>query len=217
MSDLKRLLLKDVLASSIQAESMLECLTAAQIQKIEMTLSRVKRRKAKPDFYDKGPMSVCYSDGGVLKRYQVKVAIEDVVVDRMESGFKSKNCIYPGANVPLTEYQGHRWLYETECNVLGWKLAWVNQELVGQRGLIQRVVEDYRHQYLGTPSKRPKTMTFTSPQGKYRIKIALEEVLLDDISDEFRSRHCIFPHAMTPSYGKEFAINELAWKLVRSD
>lgn len=68
-----------------------------------------------------------------------------------------KNQIYPRANLPKDEYQGNRWTYETECNVLGWKLAWLNKnEIAGKKGLIQRAVDSFRNRY---PSMRSRRVT----------------------------------------------------------
>jgi hypothetical protein len=55
--------------------------------------------------------------------------------------------------VPKETYQGNRWNYETQCNILGWKLAWINPEIVGKRGLIQRAVDSYRNR---TPTMRSR-------------------------------------------------------------
>lgn len=63
--------------------------------------------------------------------------------------------VYPRANLPRETYQGNRWAYETECNLLGWKLAWLNQhEISGKRGLIQRAVDSYRNRYPSMRSRR---------------------------------------------------------------
>lgn len=61
--------------------------------------------------------------------------------------------VYPRANVPKETYQGNRWNYETQCNILGWKLAWINPDIVGKRGLIQRAVDSYRNR---TPAMRSR-------------------------------------------------------------
>lgn len=63
--------------------------------------------------------------------------------------------VYPRANLPRDEYKGNRWAYETECNTLGWKLAYLNStEIAGKRGLIQRAVDSYRNRYPSMRSRR---------------------------------------------------------------
>ena len=63
--------------------------------------------------------------------------------------------MYPRANLPRETYRGNRWAYETECNVLGWKLASLNaNEIAGKRGLIQRAVDSYRNRYPSMRSRR---------------------------------------------------------------
>lgn len=59
--------------------------------------------------------------------------------------FKKQNCIYPKACVPIEQYKGNRQKYEMECNCIGWCLAYINPELRGQRGLIQRAVDSWRN------------------------------------------------------------------------
>ncbi|CAO3688141.1 unnamed protein product [Rhizopus stolonifer] len=67
----------------------------------------------------------------------------------------NENCVYPRANLPREEYKGNRWAYETECNTLGWKLAYLNvSEIAGKRGLIQRAVDSYRNRYPSMRSRR---------------------------------------------------------------
>lgn len=63
--------------------------------------------------------------------------------------------MYPRANLPRETYRGNRWAYETECNMLGWKLAYLNaNEIAGKRGLIQRAVDSYRNRYPSMRSRR---------------------------------------------------------------
>lgn len=145
------------------------------------------------------------------------------------------------------QYNGNRWAYETECNILGWKLAWLNQEeIAGKRGLIQRAVDSYRNRYPSMRSRRvarqeklmngtlrkrksrqieplPKTIMMDEQGQRIRIKINLDAVALDDISDEFRKANCPFPRAIhAPANGsirwiEESRCNEIAWKLVKNE
>lgn len=170
--------------------------------------------------------------------------------------------------MPKEEYHGNRWAYETECNVLGWKLAWLNkEEIAGKRGLIQRAVDSYRNRYPSMRSRRvarqeklmngtlrkrkhregeettddmsssltgvtiqsahhPKTIAIedTVNHQRFRIKINVESVDLEEINIEFRKANCPYPRVMNiaqppPSVNntrwlEETMCNELAWKLV---
>ncbi|CAH1767747.1 1866_t:CDS:2, partial [Entrophospora sp. SA101] len=87
-----------------------------------------------------------YSVKGHNRDYRIRVDIETINVNEMDDQFKHENCLYPRANCTEDKYKGNRWSYENECNVLGWKLAWMNrEELNGKRGLLQRAVDSYRN------------------------------------------------------------------------
>ncbi|CAG8451121.1 3399_t:CDS:2 [Ambispora gerdemannii] len=67
----------------------------------------------------------------------------------------SYNCVYPRAFCSPELYKGNRWVYETQCNVLGWMLAYLNpEEMSGKRGLIQRAVDTFRNLQPGSKSRR---------------------------------------------------------------
>ncbi|RCI03610.1 hypothetical protein CU098_009853 [Rhizopus stolonifer] len=230
-------------------------------------------------------VSFVYSHNRTLKRYSIRTDIQTVALDVVDDKFKADNCVYPRANLPKETYKGNRWSYETECNDLGWKLAWLNQsEIAGKRGLIQRAVDSYRNRYPNMRSRRvarqekllngtlrkrknrddedetsnstsvaptPVTATSTAPQPfptsleaaivkpahqpktiaiddpinntRYRIKINIEAVSLDEIPDEFRKQNCAFPKAVSVDpehyvggrtrWLEDSMINELGWKL----
>ncbi|KAI7899529.1 uncharacterized protein BX663DRAFT_521201 [Cokeromyces recurvatus] len=100
-------------------------------------------------------VSFIYSHHRVLRRYCIRTDIEKVDTSILDDKFKQENCVYPRANLPKEAYQGNRWTYETECNVLGWKLAYLNpEEIAGKRGLIQRAVDSYRNRYPSMRSRR---------------------------------------------------------------
>ncbi|CEG68993.1 hypothetical protein RMATCC62417_05145 [Rhizopus microsporus] len=100
-------------------------------------------------------VSFVYSHHRVLRRYSIRTDIEKVDLNLLDESFKNENCVYPRANLPREEYKGNRWAYETECNTLGWKLAYLNaSEIAGKRGLIQRAVDSYRNRYPSMRSRR---------------------------------------------------------------
>ncbi|CEP14211.1 hypothetical protein [Parasitella parasitica] len=370
------LLLQDLISAPNKAESLLECLTSEQINMIENTINRIKRRKMEkshlPSPVSSPPtaslkvetdtamdnssptavianalaaamvsaalhvpvstakshtagsdssvtvnpaktttataatvpvtsnepiaeikdgvewVSFVYSHNRTLKRYSIRTDIQMVALDVVDDKFKAENCVYPRANLPKETYKGNRWAYETECNDLGWKLAWLNKsEIAGKRGLIQRAVDSYRNRYpsmrsrrvarqekllngtlrkrknreededtnnitnpVGTtaisansafehslpstsleaatakPGHQPKTIAIDDlfTNARYRIKISVETVSLDEISQDFRKQNCPFPRALATSnpdhyvggrarWMEDSICNELCWKL----
>ncbi|CAO3624087.1 unnamed protein product [Cunninghamella blakesleeana] len=100
-------------------------------------------------------VSFVYSHHRVVRRYRIRTDLASVDITTLDEKFKSDNCVYPRANLPREAYQGNRWAYETECNMLGWKLAHLNmEEIAGKRGLIQRAVDSYRNRYPSMRSRR---------------------------------------------------------------
>ncbi|CAB4482153.1 hypothetical protein RhiirA1_415925 [Rhizophagus irregularis] len=87
-----------------------------------------------------------YSVKGNNKEYRIRIDIDKIDLNDIEESFKRDNCLYPRANCTEDKYKGNRWSYENECNSLGWKLSWLNQEEIGgKRGLLQRAVDSYRN------------------------------------------------------------------------
>ncbi|KAG9293611.1 hypothetical protein G9A89_005614 [Geosiphon pyriformis] len=96
-----------------------------------------------------------YSHNQVLKSYRIRTDIQTVDISFIDEQFKRDNCIYPRAFCLPEAYTGNRWIYETECNALGWILAFLNrEELSGRRGLIQRAVDSFRNRQPGSKSRR---------------------------------------------------------------
>ncbi|KAI8337938.1 hypothetical protein BC941DRAFT_28737 [Chlamydoabsidia padenii] len=232
-----------------QMEPVLDQLTMDQIVQVEQMIRKIKKRKARA-LADDGVnkkhkveqgikssppvvelrdgiewVSFVYSHNRVLQRHAIRTDIDTLTVDDIDTSFQLDNCVYPRANVPQEKYQGNRWDYETQCNVLGWKLAWMNPDLVGKRGLIQRAVDSYRNRtptmrsrraarqtkmLNGTLRKRtcssvnnhclpciPKTITMEDEHHvRFRIKIHLDTIDLDTIDTCFRLANCVYPRAM---------------------
>ncbi|ORX89012.1 hypothetical protein K493DRAFT_306134 [Basidiobolus meristosporus CBS 931.73] len=100
-------------------------------------------------------VSFFYSHNRRLQKYEIRTDVEKVDLEKLEPKFQQENCVYPRAFCNKEEYKGNRWSYETECNQLGWKLAYLNPEQIsGKRGLIQRAVDSYRNRYPGLRSRR---------------------------------------------------------------
>jgi hypothetical protein len=96
-----------------------------------------------------------YSHDRLVKEYTIRTDVDSVDLDMIPLSFRGQNTIYPRANVEKEEYTGNRWNYESSCNILGWKLCWLNQQqLCGKRGLIQRAVDSYRNRHAEMRSRR---------------------------------------------------------------
>lgn len=85
-----------------------------------------------------------YSRDRVKVPYEIRCDVESVEVHKLPQDYKDSNCVYPRA-CQREKYQGNRFQYETECNEVGWALAWLNPSLKGKRGLIQRAVDSWRN------------------------------------------------------------------------
>ena len=83
-----------------------------------------------------------YSQDGVKMEYTIRCDTESVDVDSLDQDFKTENCVYPQSFVSGDKYS---FVYETECNALGWALAELNPALRGKQGLIQRAVDSWRN------------------------------------------------------------------------
>ncbi|OLL23715.1 hypothetical protein NEOLI_005393, partial [Neolecta irregularis DAH-3] len=100
-----------------------------------------------------------YSRERVKTDYKIRADVGGVDVERgLSDDFKVENCIYPRAHCAPEEYNGNRHGYETECNKIGWQLAWLNPCLRGKRGLIQRAVDSWRNRDPKLRSRRVKRL-----------------------------------------------------------
>ncbi|KAJ2781558.1 hypothetical protein H4R18_002790 [Coemansia javaensis] len=100
-------------------------------------------------------LSFVYAQKGKPRRHRIRIDVERASPASIPASFRSNNCVYPRANCAKAAYAGNRWSYETECNVLGWKLAFLNQELLAERrGLLQTAVNNYRAMVAGRKSRR---------------------------------------------------------------
>ncbi|KAG7408195.1 hypothetical protein Forpe1208_v012410 [Fusarium oxysporum f. sp. rapae] len=79
------------------------------------------------------------------KQYTICCDIKSVISDEFSPQFKQENCIYPRACYPKSQYKGNRWVYEANCNRMGWALAKLNPDLQGRRGRIQQAVNSWRN------------------------------------------------------------------------
>ena len=85
-----------------------------------------------------------YTRDRVKMEYTIRCDTDSVKLDDLSPEFKTENCVYPGACVPIKEYNGKRLLYEMECNTVGWALACLNPCLRSKPGLIKRAVDSWR-------------------------------------------------------------------------
>lgn len=171
------LCVNDLVYPTEKAETLLETLSNEQLNLIEKAVNKIKCKKMSQE-KDKQTqpkklsylsvhepateiregvewVSFVYSHHRTLRKYCIRTDLEKVETDSLDEKFKKENCVYPRANLEREAYHGNRWNYETECNVLGWKLAYLNmEELAGKRGLIQRAVDSYRNRYPSMRSRR---------------------------------------------------------------
>ncbi|KAI9245432.1 hypothetical protein BY458DRAFT_537037 [Sporodiniella umbellata] len=171
------LCVNDLVYPTEKAETLLETLSNEQLSLIEKAVNKIKCKKLSQEKEKQNQpkklsylsvhepateiregvewVSFVYSHHRTLRKYCIRTDLEKVETDSLDEKFKKENCVYPRANLAREAYHGNRWNYETECNVLGWKLAYLNQEeLAGKRGLIQRAVDSYRNRYPSMRSRR---------------------------------------------------------------
>ena len=87
-------------------------------------------------------LSFVYTSKGVSTDYKVRIDTNSVNIEDLDQEFKTRNSVYPKANVDRSSYKGNRWDYETSVNEIGWKLCYLNRELLTEkRGLLQRAVD----------------------------------------------------------------------------
>lgn len=91
-------------------------------------------------------LTFVYTAKGASTNYRIRIDTSSVKIDELDPTFKAENCVYPKANINRELYKGNRWDYETSVNEVGWKLSYLNQDLlIGKRGLLQRAVDRYFH------------------------------------------------------------------------
>ncbi|KAI9301550.1 hypothetical protein BJ944DRAFT_2851 [Cunninghamella echinulata] len=133
-------------------------------------------------------VSFVYSHHRVVRRYRIRTDLGSVDITKLDEKFKSDNCVYPRANLPREAYQGNRWAYETECNMLGWKLAHLNmEEIAGKRGLIQRAVDSYRNRY---PSMRSRRVARQEKLLKGTLRKRKQSPIAEDEQQQHHDPHC---------------------------
>ncbi|KAJ1954897.1 hypothetical protein EC988_002181, partial [Linderina pennispora] len=100
-------------------------------------------------------MIFSYVQKGKPKWHRIRIDVDRAPLHVIPQSFQKNNCVYPRANCHESAYTGNRWDYETTCNVFGWQLAFLNQELLsGRRGLLQSAVNKYRDKVEGHKSRR---------------------------------------------------------------
>jgi hypothetical protein len=168
-----------------------------------------------------------YTNKGRIQEYSIRIDIDHIGLEEIPHEFKVENCVYPRAMCAQENYVGNRWEYETNCNEIAWKLAWLNAGVLNaKRGLIQRAVDSYRNRFEESKSRRvvrqeklsngtlrrrtseismfakgPKMLVFSwvskGIPSKCRIRVDLENADLDEMDDTFKRNNCIYPRAMT--------------------
>ncbi|KAJ1556591.1 hypothetical protein HK405_002430, partial [Cladochytrium tenue] len=99
-------------------------------------------------------VTLTYTRGGVQHRHRVRTDVGGVDASQLDLAFRLANCVYPKAVCARSEYTGCRWDYESAVNDAGWRLCWLNPEIRGQRGLIQRAAHCLRNMVPELRSRR---------------------------------------------------------------
>ena len=88
-------------------------------------------------------------------RYRIKINVENVSLEVIPEEFRKANCVFPRATTETQYNDERRWIEESMCNELGWKLAWLNQRyLAGKKNLLQRAIDLYRVKFM--PALQPR-------------------------------------------------------------
>ncbi|KAJ2201174.1 hypothetical protein IW144_000496 [Coemansia sp. RSA 522] len=117
-----------------------------------------------------------YAQKGKPRRHRIRIDIDRAPQTAIPQSFQQNNCVYPRANCTRAVYAGNRWSYETECNKLGWKLAFLNQGLLAaRRGLLQTAVNSYRSAVAGRKSRRVTRMEKAEKSQKRSVRDADDE------------------------------------------
>ncbi|KAH9272789.1 hypothetical protein BASA83_004993 [Batrachochytrium salamandrivorans] len=99
-------------------------------------------------------LTFTYTSRGMGTQYTVRIDIDSVDETDLTAEFRVTNSVYPRANVVQEEYAGNRWQYESTVNEIGWRLAFLNEELIAKRGLLQRAVDSFRNRFPDMKSRR---------------------------------------------------------------
>ncbi|GAM88778.1 hypothetical protein ANO11243_068120 [Dothideomycetidae sp. 11243] len=95
-----------------------------------------------------------YSHDRKRKRYFIDCkAMQAVDTRKLTPQFKETNCVYP-SRLRGEDQRIQRLDYETSCNEIAWQIAYVNRDLQGKRGALQRAVDTYRNSLKGKESRR---------------------------------------------------------------
>ncbi|CAG8454477.1 13919_t:CDS:2 [Cetraspora pellucida] len=155
-----------------------------------------------------------YSVKGNNKEYRIRIDVDKVNLDEVDEQFRNDNCLYPRANCTEDKYQGNRWSYENECNALGWKLAWLNQEEIsGRRGLLQRAVDSFRNR---DPSLRSRRVVRNEKimNGTLRKRVTRDNDSCDASSEISAKR----PRGASKQLTVEYTVKEETTKIrIRAD
>lgn len=77
--------------------------------------------------------------------YTIRCDTESVDITKLSNEFKRENSMYPRVYISGNFYKSNRQKYESECNCIGWSLAYLNPKIRKQRGVIQRAVDHWRN------------------------------------------------------------------------
>ncbi|KAJ3274090.1 ubiquitin-protein transferase activating protein [Terramyces sp. JEL0728] len=128
-------------------------------------------------------LTFVYTAKGVSINYKIRIDTDSVDTNSLTKEFKIENSVYPKAYCERSEYKGNRWEYETTVNEIGWKLCYLNMDiLVGKRGLLQRAVDSFRNRFPDSKSRRvarvEKNMEKDNLPAAKKMKLAKKKLIV---------------------------------------
>ena len=157
------------------------------IRQEKLSLGTLRRRNVDNDSDSESRgstkmMNVVWSNKGVSQRLRLRIDIENADINEMDEGFREMNCIYPHAMIDRDSYTGTRFEYETTCNELAWKLAWLNaSKLHGKKMVLAKAVDTYRAKF---PDKKK---TRYDGYGDYEQKQDFSEIVANTLQQALSS------------------------------
>ncbi|EPZ36981.1 hypothetical protein ROZALSC1DRAFT_29083 [Rozella allomycis CSF55] len=124
-----------------------------RVQRQEKLVNGTLRRRVteSTNLEPKGPKMLTFhwSTRGITSKAKIRVDIDTVDLSDIDETFKINNCVFPQAMLDRESYTSPvKCEYETLCNEIGWKLAYLNaNKLAGKRIVLQKAVEAYRMKY----------------------------------------------------------------------
>lgn len=104
-------------------------------------------------------------------RIRIKINVDGVALDSIPLDFRQANTVFPRA-ASSNHNDPQRYIEESICNELGWKLAWLNPRfLANKKTLLQRAMDMYRTKFM--PAFQPRRRNTSPPSPSTETMSAL--------------------------------------------